>query len=52
LNRLSQTKPETNALAELLRIARADVAMHYFQAGHKLTPADVESAREWLEKLK
>ena len=25
--------PETNARAELLRIAGADVAMHYFQAG-------------------
>ena len=43
---------EPKRLTELLRNAGADVAMHYFQAGHGLTPADVESAREWLEKLK
>src|SRR5262249_46866193 len=43
---------ETKRLAELLRHAGADVAMHYFPAGHELTPADVESAREWMENLK
>ena len=42
----------TNALAELLSNAGADVAMHYFDAGHELTSPDVESAREWMEKLK
>ena len=39
---------ETNALAELLRNAGADVTIRYFQAGHELTMSDVESAREWL----
>ena len=39
---------ETKRLAELLRNAGADVTMRYFQAGHELTPADVEGAREWL----
>jgi predicted esterase len=39
---------ETKRLAELLRNAGADVTMRYFPAGHQLTPADVESAREWL----
>jgi predicted esterase len=43
---------ETDALAALLRNARADVTIRYFQAGHALTMADVESAREWLRKLK
>jgi predicted esterase len=44
-------RPETHALAELLRNAGADVTIRYFQAGHELTMADVESAREWLAKL-
>ena len=39
---------ETKQLAELLRGAGADVTMRFFQAGHELTPADVEAAREWL----
>jgi len=43
---------ETKRLAELLRNARADVAMHYFPAGHELTPADIKGAREWMENLK
>ena len=43
---------ETKRLAELLRNAGADVTMRYFQAGHELTPADIESAREWLMNLK
>jgi predicted esterase len=42
---------ETKRLAELLRNAGADVTTGYFQAGHELAPADVESAREWLTTL-
>src|SRR6266566_5706879 len=42
---------ETKALDELLRNAGADVTIRYFQAGHELTMADVESAREWLTTL-
>jgi predicted esterase len=44
-------RSETNALVELLRSAGADVTIRYFQAGHELTMADVESAREWLRAL-
>jgi predicted esterase len=38
-------------LVEILRDAGADVTMRYFQAGHELTLADVESGREWLMTL-
>jgi predicted esterase len=43
---------ETKKLAEILRNAGEDVTMRYFPAGHQLTPADVESAREWLMTLR
>src|SRR5215510_5686221 len=43
---------QTKRLAELLRRAGADVTMRYFQAGHELTAADVEAARDWLMNLK
>jgi predicted esterase len=42
---------ETNALADLLRRAGADVMTRYFQSGHELTMSDVESAREWLRTV-
>jgi predicted esterase len=41
----------TKSLVELLRNAGADVTIRYFQSGHELTMADVESAREWLTTL-
>ena len=43
---------ETNALAELLRNDGADVTIRYFQAGHELTMADTEAARDWLALLR
>src|SRR5438093_4515450 len=43
---------ETNALVDLLRGAGADVTMRYFPAGHELTPADVEAARDWVTALR
>jgi predicted esterase len=43
---------ETKKLAEILRNAGAEVTMRYFPAAHQLTPADVESAREWLTTLR
>ena len=43
---------ETKALDELLRNAGADVTIRYFQAGHELTMADVEAARDWLALLR
>src|SRR5258708_29472280 len=43
---------ETKALYGLLRHAGADVTIRYFQAGHELTMADVEAARDWLTVLR
>ena len=43
---------ETKRLAELLRKAGADVTIRHFQAGHELTMADVEAARDWLALLR
>jgi predicted esterase len=42
---------EPKRLVEILRSAGADVTIRHFPAGHELTPADVESAREWLMTL-
>jgi predicted esterase len=42
---------ETKHLAELLRSAGADVTLRHFPAGHELTMADVEAARDWLTVL-
>ena len=39
---------QTERLAELLRGAGADVTIRFFEAGHELTRADVDLAREWL----
>ena len=41
---------ETKQLAELLRSARADVTIRFFQSGHELTTGDVDLAREWLTR--
>jgi predicted esterase len=43
---------ETQRLVELLRSARADVTLRFFNAGHGLTSSDVETARQWLKDLK
>jgi predicted esterase len=43
---------QTKALDDLLRNAGADVTIRYFQAGHELTMADVEAARDWLTVLR
>ena len=43
---------ETKRLAEFLRSAGADVTTRYFQAGHELTMADAEAARDWLALLR
>jgi predicted esterase len=42
---------ETRQLVELMRDAGADVTLRHFRAGHELTSADVECAREWLMTL-
>ena len=41
---------ETKQLAELLRSAKADVTIRFFQSGHELTSEDVDLAREWLTR--
>src|SRR6266571_2220907 len=41
---------ETKQLAELLRSAKADVTIRFFQSGHELTRDDVDLAREWLTR--
>jgi predicted esterase len=42
---------EAQSLVELLRRAKADVTIRFFNAGHGLTNDDVVTARDWLEKL-
>src|SRR5215475_9575905 len=39
---------ETKGLVELLRRAGADVTIRFAKAGHGLTNADLEAARDWL----
>jgi len=41
---------EAQGLAELLRRAGADVTIRFENASHALTEADVNTARDWLEK--
>ena len=43
---------EAQRLVELLRSAGADVTIHFANASHGLTNADVETARRWIEELK
>jgi len=43
---------EPKRLAELLRNAGGDVAIHYFEAGHELTSQDLEAAGDWLTLLR
>ena len=40
----------TKELVDLLRAAGADVTIRFFQSGHELTGADVDAAREWLQR--
>jgi predicted esterase len=43
---------ETKQVAELLRSAGANVTLRFLQAGHELTPNNVDLAGEWLRELK
>jgi phospholipase/carboxylesterase len=38
----------TEQLAEMLRVAGADVTLHWEPEGHALVPSEVEAARRWL----
>ena len=42
---------ETQRLVELLRSARAEVTIHFVNAGHGLTSAEVETANQWLSEF-
>jgi phospholipase/carboxylesterase len=42
----------TQQLVDLLRSAKANVTIDFFNAGHGLTNNDVTTAHDWLEKLK
>jgi predicted esterase len=42
---------EAERLADLFRQARANVTLHFANAGHGLVQADVEMAKSWLAKL-
>jgi phospholipase/carboxylesterase len=42
---------ETQRLVELLRSARADVTIRFFNAGHGLTNTEIETAGQWLTNL-
>ena len=42
---------ETQRLVDLLRSARAEVTIHFVNAGHGLTSAEVETASQWLSEL-
>lgn len=42
---------QVERLAELLRGAGAEVAVHWHAGGHGLTPGEVEAARAWLGRI-
>ncbi len=44
-------RPETERLAAVLARVGAMVTVRWQVAGHQLTPADIESARAWLEAV-
>ncbi len=41
---------ETKELADVLRVANANVTEHWGQAGHQLTREEIEEAKAWYEK--
>ena len=43
---------ETQRLVSLLRSAKADVTIRFFDAGHGLTSDEIEIAGRWLKDLK
>src|SRR5215472_15389158 len=43
------TNRETKGLEKLLRDLGGDVTLNWTEAGHELTPKDIEVARMWLE---
>jgi predicted esterase len=43
---------ETQRLVSLLRSAKADVTIRFFEAGHGLTSDEIETAGRWLKDLK
>ncbi|HYF38235.1 MAG TPA: hypothetical protein VD930_01010, partial [Gemmatimonadales bacterium] len=45
------TPGQTQALADLLTRAGADVNVHWSQAGHNLTPEDLQAGSRWMAEL-
>jgi len=44
-------RDQPEALAELFRRGKAEVTLRWQEAGHQLTQADIEAARQWLSEL-
>jgi phospholipase/carboxylesterase len=44
-------KDQPEALAEIFRRGRAEVTLHWHEAGHQITRADIETAQQWLSHL-
>ena len=42
---------QSKALADLLVSAGADVTLHWTQAGHNLTPDDLQAGMRWMEEV-
>ncbi len=44
-------RDQPDALAEIFRRGKAEVTLRWHEAGHQLTEADIETARQWLSDL-
>jgi len=42
---------QTGRLAQMLQLAGADVTLHWEPGGHALTPAEVQAAAVWLQRM-
>ena len=45
------TPEQTQALADLLGSAGADVTVHWSRAGHNLTPDDIQAGARWMAEV-
>ena len=43
-------KEQPEALAQLFRRGKAEVALNWQDSGHQLIEADIEAARQWLSR--
>ncbi len=42
---------QTERLAQMLQLAGANVTLHWEPGGHALTPAEVQAAATWLQRV-